>query len=1064
MSGTPPQDYFNYEKRFIYVDAYHEPAKGTHHKWRRIKIEDLPGFVKSCHNYNVFATIQQFSIYKKTDNEEQYAPFYFDFDAKGIYTFKDVQIDVEKLKNYLFAVHEIDKSEVRFYFSGNRGMHVIINPITIGIEPSIELTYIFKNIAFYLKDLLELNTLDPAVYTIRRVLRLSNSVHKTSGCYKIELNPSEIMLPEEEIRKLAHAPRESLYDNSEYTGLIPNESLKKIYKYFSDIYKKQSEINKLKPQKPINKSETYPLCVKDLLDNSIRKSGIRNNATISLACYFKDQGIDENKTFEIIYTWAQKVPKNLTSAKGNELKASTKSCVASIYDDKSIEKNYHFICSAMRTLDVQCDFDKCQIANTKDQEPEKIIELELADASDGCFVGKRISCKVMIVGKNIYPFLSPQRIQLNCKDKGGPEIKENNKCSNCLVGIKGGMIILDIPKSIDFILETINCPKQQRDALLKRIYARGCNKVDLDILEYRNIEEVELNPSVEKNFNDTGEYVARKGYFLGHKIDANQEFNIIGCIIPDPKTQHVIHFFEEANPLETSLSSFKMNADLKKKLSIFQLSEKQTIAEKFNEIYNDLERNVLHIWQRRAMITAMDLVYHSALRFKLNGQLLQRGWTEAFIIGDSGQGKSDLFLKLRNHYNLGVRVSGEGSRRTGLGWTWQQSTNQWFVRFGQIPNNDRRLVCIDEAAGMQEEELEKLTDMRESGIADATGGPIPAKAYARTRLIWMSNARNGQSLRTFMFPIESIQTVFRKAEDIRRLDILIGVVTGSVSDNVIHQSAEKMPAVEHKFTSDLSHHLVLWAWTRKPEDIVITDEASNRIREVALAFGRKYSAKIPIVEPAVQRIKTARLAVAVAIRVFSTEDGEKALVKPEHVNFVEEFLTSQYDDSASLDYLNYTTNNRLDINSVYEEVSKVYITLPESIELTKILMTTKYWVKNDLGDMIGYDKEQLQLVMKTLSKHRLIEKNHGQYRMTTSGIDFVKRFYKEFNLGKIVVTNNQKEEPKKQSKDESKDERKEENKPDLFNKSEPLEPKIKDDLSQDSEQEKAQEDAEIFGL
>ncbi len=1045
MPGLPPPDYFNYEKRFIYVDAYHEPAKGSHSKWRRKKIEELPTFAKSCHNYNVFATIQQFAVYKQTDQEEQYAPFYFDFDASGIYTFKDVQIDVEKLKNYLFSVHEIDKTEVRFYFSGNRGMHVIINPITIGIEPYSELTYVFKNMAFYLKDLLELHTLDPAVYTIRRVLRLPNSVHKTSGCYKIELNPSEIILPEEEIRKLAHAPREPLYDSSEYIGLSPNESLKKIYKHFLTLYKKQVEINKLKPQKIIGKTDNYPMCVKDLFDNSIKKAGSRNAATISLACYFKDQGIDENKAFELIYAWAQKIAKDLTSSKGNELKASTKSCIASIYDDKSTGKNYHFICSVVRSLNVQCNFDKCAIASIKDQEPEKIIEVCLAEASDGAFVGKKLSCATMIVGKSTSPFLSPGRVQFRCNDEEvkSESIKEQlvyeddakepikikkERCLNCFVGQHGGRVVLDLPKTAQFILETVGCTTLYQQQLLKRLYLganSSCQKVKVDILEYRNIEEVELNPSLETNTNvsDESEYVARKGFYIGHNIDVNQEYNIIGYITPEPKTQYAVHIFDEAHPSMTSLTAFKMVPEIRKRLEIFQVEKGKTIADKFNDIYTDFERNILHIWQRRSMFTAMDLVYHSVLKFKLNGSLLQRGWTEVMIIGDSGQAKSDAFLKLRNHYNLGVRVSGEGSRRTGLAWTWQQTAKRWFVKFGIIPNNDRRLVCIDEAAGMAEEELEKLTDMRESGVADATGGPIPAKAYARTRLIWMSNARSGQSLRTFMFPVEAIQSVFKKTEDIRRIDFAIGVVTGSVSDDVIHQNPLLMPEVSHKYTSDLCHQLVLWAWTRKPDDVVITDEASKAIHDTALLFGRKYSAKIPLVETSVQRIKIARLSVAVAARVFSIDqndkEGNKLIVLKEHVEFIKDFLESEYDNRSNLDYLSYTSANRLDSNAIYDEVIEAYSSLSNIIELNRTLLTTKYFTKNDLGDMLGYDKENLTKIMQLLHRYRIIEKYRGTYRLTTAGIDFVKRFEINFKGVPIVkpiglVDNSGKKEEKKE--------------------------------------------------
>lgn len=1447
MSKLPPQDFLNFEKRFIYVDAYHEPASGSRTKWKRIKIEDLQAFAKECHHYNVFATIQQFAIYKKTDNEEQYLPLYFDFDAHEPFTFKDVQEDVEKLKEYFFRVHGLDKTEIRFYFSGNRGMHVLVNPISLGIEPHPELTYIYKNIALYLKDLLKLNTLDPIVYSIRRVWRLPNSVHKTSGCYKIELDASELLMNEEEIRKLAHSPREPFYAIEDYIGLIPNESLKSFYGHFFEFYKKQNEINKLKPQKPILKSEVFPICVKDLLENSIKKSGTRNSATFFLSCYFKDQGYTKEKTFEILYDWAQKIPKELANTRGKELEASTKFCIDSTFDDKSIGKNYHFICSAMRSLGTECNFDKCIVANIKDQEPEKVIDISLAEASDGAFVGKKLSCKVMIVGKDTSPYLSPGRVQFSCEETNKETLKEE-KCLNCFIGQSGdNRIALDLPKTAQFILETINCTTFQQLLLLKKLYLKsnaGCAKSKVEVLEYRNIEEVELNPGLENSHKDASEdsdYVARKGFYVGHNLDVNQEFNVIGYVIPEPKTQHAVHIFDDAKASETSLTSFKMTSEIRKRLEIFQVEKNKTVNDKFNDIYNDLERNIFHIWQRRAMIVAMDLVYHSILRFELNGELLQRGWTETMIIGDSGQAKcivgnsyiltekgmlkledicnekkanskisirlkvaslnkkdytshfyvngksktkkvitrmgfsiegtknhpiitidengdmkfkklndckkgdfiaiaknnnlfgrkklkdeearilgyllacgylgkqfsfckipgpihedfkqclkklglsysvsrykcrktlsirlhketklyfmklglkdkitakdkvvpdlilqsnkkaqiqflkslfecdgyysnkrlenigyssrseilieqlhlmlsnfgiiamktkkfnkkykryyhylfirsnyidefmkkisfitkhkkyknekvrntnidiipnmrlplknlleefkkkktmilkksplrssikgitnnynngsakrlkkilnkmkavnylndykylknlikisnvifwdkivdiqdseaetfdfmipkshifvansiynhnSDLFLKLRNHYNLGTRVSGEGARRTGLAWTWQQTAKRWFIKFGIIPNNDRRLVCIDEAAGMAEEELEKLTDLRESGIADATGGPIPARAHARTRLIWMSNARNGQSLRTFMFPVEAIQTVFKKTEDIRRIDFAVGVVTGVISDDIIHQNAQDMPAVHHKYTSDLCHELVLWAWTRKPNEVIITKEASQAIKDTALAFGRKYSARIPIVETAVQRIKIARLAVAAAARVFSIsptdKEGNILIVLPEHVEFVRDFLERQYDDPIALDYLNYTVNNRLDSDSIYDKAFEDYSRLEEVNQLNSVLMTTKYWVKNDLGDMLGIERDKLQDIMKILARHRLIEKVRGQYRMTTAGIDFVKKFDKDKRRFSIL-SNEQthiKEEEYIKSKDE----------------------------------------------
>ena len=647
--GLPPQDYFNFEKRFLYVDVRYDPGKGSKipaaykkwgHAWRRIKIDELENFAKECKFHNVFATIQQFCVHRPTKDEEQYAPLYFDFDSNG--DFKKVQEDVDRLIHYFATAHDLGKAQRRIYFSGKRGMHVIINPISLGVTPHPELTYIFKNIAFYLQSLLHLSTLDPGVYTTRRMLRLPNSVHRDSGCYKIELDANEILMPEEEIRKLAKAPREPFYEASEFIDLSPNESLQILYNNFCDIYHRQTEINKLKPQKLIKQTDIYPACIKDLLENGIAKAGYRNKATLCLACYCKDQGWSEESAFNLIWDWVQKIPTELTSAKGNVLKASTQTCIKSIYGDQSIKKDYHFICSVIKQLDVKCDGDKCIITKEEDQEPEKIIKVELSEASDGIYIHKKLDCRVMVVGKDTSPFLTPSRVSIECASKGGPDMtKEGSPCVNCKIQQKGNKYTFDLPVE-SFVLETINCTTQQQLALLKKLYCANprCPRATVKIEETRNIEEVELNPGIDMRKDDMGsEYVARRGYYVGHKLDVNQDFNILGYVIADPKTQHAVHLFDEAKPAETSLSAFKMTKAIEKELSIFKIKEKQTMKEKLHEIYTDLERNILHIWERKSMLIAMDLVYHSVLRFKFQGSLLQRGWVEGFIIGDSGQAK-----------------------------------------------------------------------------------------------------------------------------------------------------------------------------------------------------------------------------------------------------------------------------------------------------------------------------------------------------------------------------------------------------------------------------------------
>jgi len=1015
MSNPISYDYSNFNKRFVYVDAYFV-KNNKHSKWERIRIDQLDYIRKKSKNTDVFATIQQFTVDKHIEDEEQYAPLYFDFDYDSKNpeeSFKFVQADVQKLIQYFATMLDLGKTEMRVWFSGKKGFHLLINPIVLGVVPHPGLTYIYRNIALYLKELLDLKTIDPVVYTIRRVLRLADSIHSGSKLHKIELDPAQITLPLSEIKKLAKDSHGQLYDDSEFVGLSPRQKAQIFFNNHLNIFKKQQEINKLKPQKIIKTSKTLPVCIKDLLENGLKIAGTRNNATMCLACYCKDQGYSIDQAIAFITKWTEKIQPDMTSTHGATLIANTKSCIKSIYDEKATGNKYHFICSFMRSLDVTCNHDMCHIAKEEDQKPEHVVEVTLAEASNGAYVGKKLLSKIMIVGKDTSPFIVPARVQFLCTPNFE---KDNSPCGLCKVGGKNGRLEIDLDSVASYNLELINCTTIQQISILKKLFAYSkCSTVKINIQEHRNIEEVELNPAIDFKKEDIAgetDYVMRKGYYIGHKIESNNEYKIMNYIVPDPKTQHAIHIFNNAEPLETSLTAFKMDNELYKKLRVFQVNE--SVEQKIKDIYNDFERNILHIWERKAMILTMDLVYHSVLRFAFHGSILNRGWVEGLIVGDSGQAKSDCFSKLKSHYRLGIRISGEGSRRTGLAWTWQQTANRWFVRFGLIPNNDKRMVCIDEATGIDEEQLEKLTDMRSEGIADATGGPIPAKAYARTRILWMSNARNGKSLRTFMFPVEAIPGIFKKSEDVRRIDFAIGAVTGVVSDRIIHVNPESLPPVEHKYTSYLCNQLILWAWTRRPDDVIFDDDAMEEIRIGSLHLGKKYSAQIPLVESTVMRIKLARLAVALATRLFSTNDeeykgsqpGEKVIVKKEHVEYIIRFLDTEYSNTKSLDYANYSVANRLDSDAIWDGALNEYIELSQVYELTRILMTTKYWTKNDLADMLGYEKDEIKQVMFILSHHKLVEKtSRSQYRMNTAGIDFVKRFHYEVDTGKLKIPN-----------------------------------------------------------
>lgn len=990
----------SYEAQFVYVDGYYQKATGKGIPWKRIKISEIPNLKKKAENFNVFVTVQQFCSPQRAEEELLWGSLYFDLDSSEKYPFAIAKEDAKKIMDYFTKVLAINKEFIRVFFSGSKGFHIFVHPRVLNVQPNSKLHLIFKTIALYLESFLDLKTLDTAsIYSKRRMMRLVDSIHHKSGSFKIELYRDELEKTEEEIRILAKAPRGTLWSEEEFGNVLPVEEAETFYTHFVESFKQQETIQKLKPQRLIRSTGEVALCVKDLMENHIRKQGTRNTATMALACYFKDQGFSEQDTIAVLEPWALKTPKEFTSTKdAQSLKASTISCVRSIYSNL----DYHFICSVMRSLgdEIKCEFAQCEIANEEDQKPEKEILVHLSEASRAEYMGKRLKTKVLVAGKDASPYIIPRRTQFTCT----PELeKEGSKCSSCKLAKNGGRYEYILSERDPILLECLMCSNIQQKEVLKRIsgVVAKCSKVVTTKLEEANVEELELSPEIDRRLNieTSEEHVTRVGFYIGHNMALNQELEISCYLHADPKTQHVVHIFSEYTSAETSLNGFKMNEKIKKELEVFQPRKNQNINDKFLEIHRDLEFNIHHIWQRTPLFIAFDLVYHSALSFKFQNELLKKGWTELLVLGDSGQAKSTAIQRIAQHYGFGHRISGESARRTGLAWTWLHTGKRWAVSFGLIPRNDKRLVIIDEAGGIDTEELSKLTDMRSEGIADATGGPIPAKTNARTRIIWLTNTKDGTPLSEAPYPVKKISGIFKRAEDIRRLDLAIAVRSGDVSDSIIHLLASSREKVEHIYTSYLCRNLIIWAWTRKPNQIIISNEAEQEILNVSVSMSKKYTSLIPLVEPADQRNRIARLSVAVAARMFSIDEkdktGETLIVLPEHVKFVQKFMEEQY-DGPSLDYYAYSKiNKRAFLTDEYSTVFNGFSVLTDSRMLAETLLKMPFFKKNIVEELLGYEKEDMKKVIKLLNVYDMIRATSRGYVVTAAGIGFLKKFVSE---------------------------------------------------------------------
>jgi hypothetical protein len=322
----------------------------------------------------------------------------------------------------------------------------------------------------------------------------------------------------------------------------------------------------------------------------------------------------------------------------------------------------------------------------------------------------------------------------------------------------------------------------------------------------------------------------------------------------------------------------------------------------------------------------------------------------------------------------------------------QQNNKRWFLVWGAFPLNDGGLLTIDELSGLSEEDLAVMSDVRSSGVAKATG-VITAETTSRTRAIYISNPRNGRQLNSETYGVNAVLKLMGKAEDVRRLDLAMSVASGDVDPALVNKSLRDIPEVPHTYTSDLCNTRVLWAWSRRPEHIKFTDEATEHILAAATRMGARYSSKVPVVEAADQRIKIARLAVSAACCTFSTETGEDVIVKPEHVDFVVDFMHEIY-SAKSFGYDKLSEQDMVMSDTSEDNINKLrrlFLTLPimDMNEMANILYQLPYFSRMTLEDYTGLSKDDLKMLLKFMTNQHLVDKVKGDYRRLPLGTELL---------------------------------------------------------------------------
>ncbi|MDK2600642.1 hypothetical protein QO179_24420 [Bacillus stercoris] len=309
-------------------------------------INDVQEYRKKNHNTGIYLSAY---VYDSQDVKEAnlYADFYLDFDAED--DFEKARQDALASVTYLKQKsYNIPEAMIRIYFSGKKGIHLVVPAVAFGVEPDKHLNEYYKVMAQSISEETKNGTLDLKIYDRRRLFRIANSRHADTGLYKIPLTYFElVMMSVDEIKELATMPRAVKYEKGYEITRAKQEYGRNIEKWSNRFGMKFNNSKKFSA-KPL---DFTPACIQELIDQGPVK-GQRNNTAAALTSFWKKQGCTEQKTWDNLVKW------NNQSIPEWELKNTMQSVFSN---------DYEYGCSTLETL-ATCIGEKCPLfrkTNTK---------------------------------------------------------------------------------------------------------------------------------------------------------------------------------------------------------------------------------------------------------------------------------------------------------------------------------------------------------------------------------------------------------------------------------------------------------------------------------------------------------------------------------------------------------------------------------------------------------------------------------------------------------------------------------------------------------------------------
>jgi len=492
-----------------------------------------------------------------------------------------------------------------------------------------------------------------------------------------------------------------------------------------------------------------------------------------------------------------------------------------------------------------------------------------------------------VVSSTSISYLVPKTIQAFVTDKNGVE-----EAKTIEIGDKNAI-------NIKFVAVNEDIKYRRLKRFVEEAVDQPGSKIRIEEQKWRTIYRIRVRPPVFTLEKREGKILDEKGYeYKNYDVyvvadksitfEASSLVRLKGIVLPNPHNQNTtLLVYEVEFPEE--FRSFNME-----KLEILKgIFKGLTVQQRVDWVLLNFEK-FSQIVGRGNLAFEGFLAFFTPTYIELNGKV-DRGWGNAADVGDTTTGKSESIKKLILLLKAGMIITAETASSVGLtGTATQSEKGQWFVDWGFLVLNDRKLLAIDGAHKLPFSQWAALSESERSGVVTIAKA-AKNSAYARTRLIKIANAVDREadkfstkSMKSFLYPIQAISTVFDKT-GIARLDLAVFADSRDVKAEDVNKQLDSNYDKDLELLADA----LRWCWSNTAK-IEFTPEATTQILKSATTLYEKFFCDSVPLTSIDMKWKLARLSAALAFMTVSTEDCKVVTVSEEHVKAIVGFIDEGY--------------------------------------------------------------------------------------------------------------------------------------------------------------------------